>query len=1099
MTDNETVEVVPVVLTVNKTVDVNVTGNNTEVTFTIVVNNTSEVKATEVKVIDVLPEGLVFVDATDDYDFSISDDERTLTWVISEMGNDPVELFVTVRTALTGNLTNNVSVTSKENNTNVTDNETVEVVPVILTVNKTANVTYVSNDTYVTFKIVVNNTSEVKSTNVVIIDNLPEGLEYVKSNTEIDDLEYSFKPSSDKKTFTWTIPEFEGSIELFITVKTTEYGDFTNNVTVTSNENNTPVKDNETVHVVPTNLTVVKIANVTTVSIGDLVEFTMNVTNTGLVKATNVNVTDILNSAFEVQSIGNETYLKYNDAQKIVWIIPSIDAGNSATVSVIVKLVKDGKYPNVVTVNCDENTTDVSNETNVISLPVVDLKINKTVDQTNVSVGDEVTYTITVTNLGPSVATNVNVTENMVGNVKITDVDTHNVGEYKDGIWYVGTLNKDDVVKLTITVKTLAVGIVENIVSVNSTEEDNDTSNNEYPCENVTVNPYPSIVNGTDVNVTYGDPIVVPYDSENATNVTYEIFDEDGNVVANGTVGPNGTVPVDQLPVGNYTVNWTTVVDGNHTPATNTSTITVNPAPSSVEGENVTVTYGDPIVVPYDSENATNVTYEIFDEDGNVVANGTVGPNGTVPVDQLPVGNYTVNWTTVVDGNHTPATNTSTITVNPAPSSVEGENVTVYYGDPIVIPYDSINATGVTYEIFDSEGNSIANGTVGPDGTVDVNQLPVGNYTVSWTTLVDGNHIPATNTSTITVLPIPTTITVGNVTAFPGENVTIPINVTTIDNVPFNGDVAVIMPDNSTQIVSVVNGTGIINWQVPEDYSPDKYPDSIRFPGSDIYEPSNGTGIIEVVKIPTQITVGNVTTYAGMEVTIPITVTAEDGNPFNGNVTITFPDGTTKTVEIINGEGTTTWFVPNDYTPETYPDTVKFSGDDKYLPSEGIGTITVIKTPVDIIVGNVTANPGDDVIIPIKVIPRDGSVYNGKITVELPDGTIKTVDIVNGKGNVPWKVPKDYKSGKYLVKAHSNETNVYYPADGTGIIKVIENQPVPPVDDGNKTHKDVPSKKNVASKKNIPQDSLERYETGNPIMALLAVLALLGVGIRRRK
>ena len=1011
ITGNKTIKVVPVVLTVNKTVDVNVTGNNTEVTFTIVVNNTSEVKATEVKVIDVLPEGLVFVDATDDYDFSISDDERTLTWVISEMGNDSVELFVTVRTALTGNLTNNVSVTSKENNTNVTDNETVEVVPVILTVNKTANVTYVSNDTYVTFKIVVNNTSEVKSTNVVIIDNLPEGLEYVKSNTEIDDLEYSFKPSSDKKTFTWTIPEFEGSIELFITVKTTEYGDFTNNVTVTSNENNTPVKDNETVHVVPTNLTVVKIANVTTVSIGDLVEFTMNVTNTGLVKATNVNVTDILNSAFEVQSIGNETYLKYYDAQKIVWIIPSIDAGNSATVSVIVKLVKDGKYPNVVTVNCDENTTDVSNETNVISLPVVDLKINKTVDQTNVSVGDEVTYTITVTNLGPSVATNVNVTENMVGNVKITDVDTHNVGEYKDGIWYVGTLNKDDVVKLTITVKTLAVGIVENIVSVNSTEEDNDTSNNEYPCENVTVNPYPSIVNGTDVNVTYGDPIVVPYDSENATNVTYEIFDEDGNVVANGTVGPNGTVPVDQLPVGNYTVNWTTVVDGNHTPATNTSTITVNPAPSSVEGE----------------------------------------------------------------------------------------NVTVYYGDPIVIPYDSINATGVTYEIFDSEGNSIANGTVGPDGTVDVNQLPVGNYTVSWTTLVDGNHIPATNTSTITVLPIPTTITVGNVTAFPGENVTIPINVTTIDNVPFNGDVAVIMPDNSTQIVSVVNGTGIINWQVPEDYSPDKYPDSIRFPGSDIYEPSNGTGIIEVVKIPTQITVGNVTTYAGMEVTIPITVTAEDGNPFNGNVTITFPDGTTKTVEIINGEGTTTWFVPNDYTPETYPDTVKFSGDDKYLPSEGIGTITVIKTPVDIIVGNVTANPGDDVIIPIKVIPRDGSVYNGKITVELPDGTIKTVDIVNGKGNVPWKVPKDYKSGKYLVKAHSNETNVYYPADGTGIIKVIENQPVPPVDDGNKTHKDVPSKKNVASKKNIPQDSLKRYETGNPIMALLAVLALLGVGIRRRK
>ena len=35
--------------------------------------------------------------------------------------------------------------------------------------------------------------------------------------------------------------------------------------------------------------------------------------------------------------------------------------------------------------------------------------------------------------------------------------------------------------------------------------------------------------------------------------------------------------------------------------------------------------------------------------------------------------------------------------------------------------------------------------------------------------------------------------------------------------------------------------------------------------------------------------------------------------------------------------------------------------------------------------------------------------------------------------------------------------------------------------------------------KDLPKDSLKHYETGNPIMALLAVLALLGVGIRRRK
>ena len=506
------------------------------------------------------------------------------------------------------------------------------------------------------------------------------------------------------------------------------------------------------------------------------------------------------------------------------------------------------------------------------------------------------------------------------------------------------------------------------------------------------------------------------------------------------------------------------------------------------------MTYGESIVVPYDSVNATGVTYEIFDENGKSILNGAVGPDGIVPVDQLAVGNYTVNWTSVVDGNHSVATNVSSIVVNPAPSVVEGENVTVTYGEPIVVPYDSVNATNVTYEIVDGDGNVVVNGTVGPDGTVPVDQLPVGNYTVNWTTVVDGNHIPGNNTSTLEVLQIPTKVTIGNVIAYPGENVTIPINVTANDE-PFTGIVEVIMPDNTTQSVNVVNGSGNITWHVPDDYAPDTYPDAIRFPGSDIYESSNGTGIVEVVKIPTQISVGNVTTFAGRDVTIPINVSADDGKPFSGNVTITLPDGTNKTVEIINGTGETTWFVPEDYSPDKYNDTVRFAGDDKYLPSSGTGTITVVKVPVDIIVGNVTAKPGDDVTIPIKVVPRDGSVFNGEVTVELPDGTIKVVKIINGEGSVDWTVPEDY-DGDYDVKVSFDGSVVYYPANGTGIITVIpENstpvEPVEPVEP-------VSPVENKTTPKQVDIKTDDKA-TGNPILALLMVLALLGVTTKRRK
>lgn len=393
----------------------------------------------------------------------------------------------------------------------------------------------------------------------------------------------------------------------------------------------------------------------------------------------------------------------------------------------------------------------------------------------------------------------------------------------------------------------------------------------------------------------------------------------------------------------------------------------------------------------------------------------------------------------------------------------------------------------VTFPDGSNQTVVIVDGTGNATWTIPENYVP-GNYSDNATFSGNDQYLPSNGTGNVEVLPIPTHVSIGNVTSYPGETITIPINVTIFDGEPFTGNVAIVMPDGSNQTVSVVNGTGIITWYVPDDYTPDKYPDIIKFPGTDTYLPSESTGVVEVIQIPTHVSVGNVTTFAGMEVTIPINVTADDGKPVNDNVTITFPDGTTKTVEITNGTGTTTWFVPYDYTPDKYPDNVKFSGTEKYLPSEGNGTITVIKIPVDIIVGNVTAHPGDDIEIPIKVIPRDGSVFNGNITVELPDGTVKVVEIINGKGKVPWKVPLNYKPGKYLVKAHSNETNIYYPADGTDIVTVIVDSPV---DDGNKTRND--------TSKGIPPNSLAKHQTGNPIIALMMVLAFLGIGIKRRK
>ncbi len=66
--------------------------------------------------------------------------------------------------------------------------------------------------------------------------------------------------------------------------------------------------------------------------------------------------------------------------------------------------------------------------------------------------------------------------------------------------------------------------------------------------------------------------------------------------------------------------------------------------------------------------------------------------------------------------------------------------------------------------------------------------------------------------------------------------------------------------------------------------------------------------------------------YPGDEVIVPVNITSDDGIPFNGNVTVTLPDGSNQTVEIVNGGSDVTWTIPKDYVPGIYPDNATFDG-----------------------------------------------------------------------------------------------------------------------------------------------------------------------------
>lgn len=420
--------------------DVNNTAPNfgENVAYTIVVSNDGISDAKQVVITDTLAKGLKFLGAN--YNGVYDENTHTVTWTLDIDSGKTVELKVNVTVEDYGVLVNRVTVGDK---TSSVDIAVPEIIP-----DKTANVTDANFGDNVTYTVTVTNDGDVDASQVVIVDQLGNGLKYVSSS---DGGVWDEKTN----TVTWIVDLDKGETKtLNVNVTVLGYGVLPNTVAV---GNKTAVRN----ITVPEIITV-KEVNSSDIHIGDEITYTITVSNPGKINATNVVIRDILPEGLKFINASNGGV--YDPVTGIITWILNITANSTVDLTADVCVNKSGNITN--TVNVGNKTSNCTIE----SGDIVDLEIHIVADKSEIYVGDNIVYTVTVINNGPSDAINT------IANILIPNAlsilsynATKGTFDITSGNWSIGNLTNGEKVVLTFVAKALNEG--NSTVYVNVTSE----------------------------------------------------------------------------------------------------------------------------------------------------------------------------------------------------------------------------------------------------------------------------------------------------------------------------------------------------------------------------------------------------------------------------------------------------------------------------------------------------------------------------------------------------------------------------------------------------------------------------------------------------
>jgi uncharacterized repeat protein (TIGR01451 family) len=505
-----------------------------EIIFTVTVSDLGPDSATNVQVSDLLPAGLTFVFATATQGTYTS---ASGMWTVGTVSTSaPQTLSIGALVASPGTQTNTAAIFHADqfdpNPANNSASATETPQRADLSLSESVNNATPNVGGEIIFTVTLSDLGPDSATNVQVSDLLPAGLTFVFA-------------TASQGTYTsangmWTVGTVNTSVPqtLSIGALVASPGTQTNTAAIFHADQFDPNPANNSASATETqqaDLSLSESVNNATPNVGDEIIFTVTVSDLGPDSATNVQVSDLLPAGLTFV-FATATQGTYTSASGM-WTVGAVSTSAPQTLSIGALVASPGTQTNTAAIfHADQfDPNPANNSASATETPQrADLSLSESVSNTTLNLGGEITFTVTLSDLGPNAATNVQVTDLLPAGLTFV-VATPSQGTYTSasGMWTVGTVSSVPQT-LSITALVASPGTRTNTAAISHADQfDPNPANNSA---SATETAAPPAGTTADMILRHG------------ANGLYEIYDIGNNAILAGQ--PLGQVGTDWQFVG---------------------------------------------------------------------------------------------------------------------------------------------------------------------------------------------------------------------------------------------------------------------------------------------------------------------------------------------------------------------------------------------------------------------------------------------------------------------------------------------------------------------------------------------------------------------